>query len=224
MGTPDPAISAALLAPLIRAFEENTAALLPTYNVAAIRSHLLAWAAHVEPRLPCTKIELRAFRDGGRPRTAFFPARVADIEKMARWAAKENAAGFNVYLSINPRRAEAKSGTASDVEAAAFIVLDLDDKPDALDRIASVPAKPAFVVITGTVPHIRAHAWWPLRELTRDLAAWKSAMAAIAETFGGDRAMADPARIARLAGTVSYPKPEKRALGYIGEATALCEG
>ena len=83
--------------------------------------------------------------------------------------------------------------------------------------------EPDIVVITGTVPHERRHAYWGLSEACTDLELWRSTQLNIATLFATDRSVINPSRIMRVAGTVSYPNTDKQTRGYISELVTMKE-
>jgi RecA-family ATPase len=78
---------------------------------------------------------------------------------------------------------------------------------------------PAMVIITGTVPYLRAHLYFRSADVVTP-AKLRAANEALIKCLGSDTVQ-DPARIMRLAGTVSYPTPAKQARGYITELVSL---
>ena len=78
---------------------------------------------------------------------------------------------------------------------------------------------PSMTVVTGRTPHFRAHLWFRLEGCaTADQV--EAVNAALKVLLGSDDVQ-DPARLMRLAGTISYPKPDKVARGYITELVTL---
>ena len=76
-----------------------------------------------------------------------------------------------------------------------------------------------MTVMTGHTPHYRAHLWFRLEGCaTADQL--EAVNAALKKLLGSDD-VEDPGRLMRLAGTVSYPKPDKVARGYIPELVTL---
>src|SRR5262249_54910668 len=139
-------------------------------------------------------------------------------------AIKWNTGRFrrNVYVGPNPRKPGAElwnRASAEDVEIAFVHFVDCDGPPST-DRLLEAPLLYSFAVTTGTVPQSRGQAYWELEEPTRDMAAWSAQQTALAEHFGGDK-VTDPPRLMRLAGSVSYPKEDKRARGYVTELTMI---
>ena len=82
---------------------------------------------------------------------------------------------------------------------------------------------PDIIVTTGTIPRERCHAYWRLTEPCLDLTLWKERQMQIAMKFKTDKAVVNPSRIMRVAGTVSYPSQNKLAKGYVQEFVTMNE-
>ncbi|WP_198375109.1 AAA family ATPase [Neoroseomonas rubea] len=193
-----------------------------------MQRHLTRAFGYMPQAYPGGLLELRAIHPTGRVRVQLFDCDASGIAKAARWAARRNAHGFNVYFGINPRRPGTRrnrAASAADVEVATAHVLDLDGARDTKSVIAKLTPPPRIIVTTGTIPNRRAHIWWFLNELQRDLPGWSNAQSRLATANGGDPSVSDPARVMRLAGSLSFPNASKRARGYVTELTALlCVG
>jgi RepB DNA-primase from phage plasmid len=126
--------------------------------------------------------------------------RLADLMKSnyLGWLAFENCRGGNVYFSINPLVPGATRRTKDAVAEAKGLYLDLDSDGDAkLAAIRSsenVPA-PTAVIQTSTGKY---QALWRAHGFT--IPAQEAMLKILAETFGGDRACTDCARVFRLPG------------------------
>lgn len=137
-----------------------------------------------------------------------------------------NAHGVNSYVTVNPidatrpLRAGHRAETA-DIAGSFYHFAD-GDTQQAADNIRNfVGPKCTFVVVTGTIPHVRPHVYWELEEPTRNLPAWSRIQASIAATLATDKVI-DAPRIMRVAGSINYPKPEKRnKRGYVTELTSI---
>ena len=157
---------------------------------------------------------------------ARFAPDAAGIEEAAEHAATMNAHGINAYAVVNPINAArplraGKRAERADIVAALFHWADADSADAAANIRNFVGPGFTFYVITGTQPCKRPHVYWELEEPTRNLDAWEQIQRNIAATLGTDRAVVDPPRIMRLAGTINWPKPSKRAKGYTAELTTL---
>ena len=77
----------------------------------------------------------------------------------------------------------------------------------------------AMLVMTGTVPHTRGHPYFRIDggATAEQIKAINTAL----KTLLGTDDVDDPCRLMRLAGTVSYPPPDKIARGYVPELTTL---
>jgi hypothetical protein len=114
------------------------------------------------------------------------------------WLAFENSRGGNIYFSINPLSFGAKKRTKSAVAAAKGLYLDLDSDGDrrlaALRESNAVPP-PAVVIHTSIGKH---QVVWRVKGFT--IPEQEVMLKTLAETFGGDRACTDCARVFRLPG------------------------
>jgi hypothetical protein len=144
-------------------------------------------------------------------------------------AVRMNANRLNVYMTINPidMDAIAKSGKSAkdgDILRAHYSFADADDVLglNGLNELSGL-IEPDITVTTGTIPHERRHAYWRLTEPCLDLPLWKERQKQIAAKFKTDKAVVNPSRIMRLAGTVSYPNPAKLAKGYVPELVTMHE-
>ena len=145
-------------------------------------------------------------------------------------AVRMNANKLNVYMTINPidMGAVVKSGKSandSDILRAHYSFADADDMQGitGLDELAGL-IEPDITITTGTIPHERRHAYWRLTEPCLDLPLWKERQKQIAVKFKTDKAVVNPSRIMRLAGTVSYPSSSKATKGYVPELVTMHEG
>ncbi|MGY9013448.1 MAG: hypothetical protein ACKVLN_14975, partial [Rhodobacterales bacterium] len=77
--------------------------------------------------------------------------------------------------------------------------------------------EPDIIVITGTISHEQRHAYWRLLEPCTDLKLWRYRQLDRAGRYHTDKAVANPSRLMRIAGTVSYPNTAKLARGYVPE-------
>ena len=195
----------------------QAAALAP--DPAAIRRHLSAVFRDVPGG---ALFELRGIAEGRPARARLFPATGEGFADAAAVAAAWNREGLNLYAGVHLRRPGTprdRAASAGDVMGGArWCVADLDGAPEAEARLRALPVPPRFVVTTGTAPRWRGHAWWRLAEPVA-LAEWTPLQRDLAAFLDADPSLADPARVVRLAGTVSWPKESKRARGYRAELT-----
>ena len=114
------------------------------------------------------------------------------------WLAFENSRGANIYFSINPLSSGAKKRTKSAVAEAKGLYLDLDSDGDrrlaALCESNAVPS-PTAVIHTSMGKH---QVIWRVKGFT--IPEQEVMLKGLAETFGGDRACTDCARVFRLPG------------------------
>ena len=150
-------------------------------------------------------------------------------EKAVGFAVQMNSLKLNVYMTINPINMDAniKAGTSAkdnDILRAHYSFADADDLRgiSGLNELAGL-IEPDITVTTGTIPHERRHAYWRLTEPCLDLPLWKERQKQIAMKFKTDKAVVNPSRIMRMAGTVSYPNPAKLAKGYVPELVTMHE-
>jgi hypothetical protein len=114
------------------------------------------------------------------------------------WLAFENSRGANIYFSVNPLSFGAKRRAKSAVAKAKGLYLDLDSDGDrrlaTLHGSNAVPA-PTAVIHTSTGKH---QVIWRVKGFT--IPKREVMLKGLAETFGGDRACTDCARVFRLPG------------------------
>jgi hypothetical protein len=172
------------------------------------------------------RLELRCLFPGKTPQIAHFHPTEAGIAEAADFAANMNRYDYNIYPVINPVKAEkAVSGRAAsddDIAAAVFHWADSDDQAsaDALRNFAG--PRPNMVVITGTTPLVRPHAYWHIADgPITDLAAWRAVQEGIAATFGSDPTVVNASRIMRLPGMVNWPTDKKAAAGRVAEIATV---
>ena len=158
--------------------------------------------------------------------------RTAVIERFALHACDDavdlavsmNDAGLNIYMMINPisNNAVGKAATDTDILRAHYTFVDADDQ-SGLSGLNTLAAKlePDIIVITGTIPHERRHAYWRLLEPCTDLNLWRYRQLDRAERYQTDKAVTNPSRLMRVAGTVSYPNAAKLTRGYVPELTTM---
>ena len=145
-------------------------------------------------------------------------------------AVRMNTNKLNVYMTINPIDMDAvvksgKSAKDGDILRAHYSFADADDVQGitGLNELAGLIV-PDITVTTGTIPHERRHAYWRLTEPCLDLPLWRERQKQIAVQFKTDKAVINPSRIMRLAGTVSYPSSSKATKGYVPELVTMHEG
>jgi hypothetical protein len=143
------------------------------------------------------------------------------IDEAVDYAASKNEAGCNTYVGVALRDPDtAPFGRASDADHYATTVVggDLDTaaaSAAAIERTRHLP--PTYVVCTGQHPHVRLQPFWRLDEPITDQEQHRQLFAGIADMLDGDRAVINPGRIMRLAGSIAWPTKE----GRVPELTKL---
>ena len=178
-----------------------------------------------EPWKECSpkgQLELRFLADGKLKNIKRF----ADDQLMdaTDHIVKMNIDNLNAYVCINPVAEIAlkagKGAMDEDILRAHFAFADCDEA-GAAERLKSSAPPHDFSVITGTQPHLRCHYYWQFDKPLHDLAKWRVIQAGFAKAYGSDSCVKNPSRLMRIAGTVSYPSPSKKAKGYEIERTEL---
>lgn len=160
-----------------------------------------------------------------RTKTATFDA--AQIDAAADWIARANANGWSVYFMVNPAtRMLAKKAEKTDVEALAWLHVDIDPRPGedidaererALRLLRQPPrniSPPTIIIDSGG----GYQGFWRLREpiaINGDRAQAEDAERynrALEDAFGADHCH-NSDRVMRLPGTVNWPTPEKEKKG-----------
>ena len=162
----------------------------------------------------CQEIALKFLADWFRPEETFallvrHPEASRSLQRIVRlpdlmtanylgWLAFENSRGASIYFSINPLSFGAKRRTKSAVATAKGLYLDLDSDGDrklaTLLGSNAVPS-PAAVIQTSMGKH---QVLWRVKGFT--IPEQEVMLKRLAETFGGDRACTDCARVFRLPG------------------------
>jgi hypothetical protein len=130
---------------------------------------------------------------------------------------------FNAYIGAALRRDAPKDNRAKSehVVGTHWIWLDFDEAGAAEvaeDRLKAAGLAPTFTVITGRQPGLRLQCWLRLTEMI-DGATAQRLMKLLVNALGADPNPTDPARVMRLAGSISWPKPNKP--GRVRELVAL---
>jgi AAA domain len=203
--------------------EEVNAPLQP--NPFDISNHLYAlFAPGYANQFPAALIEIAYGKpDGGLNRCEHFP--VFDLEAATNFAVARNNEGNNVYVVPALLSGTTPPGRAKDVNtiASRYSWAEYDGAGDA-ERIDALLTQHKFepeeIITTGTVPHLRKHLYFRIKDGITDMDKLRAANIALRDLLGSDDVQ-NPARLMRLAGTVSYPSEKKRAKGYISEVTKL---
>ena len=137
------------------------------------------------------------------------------------------ADGHPTYVCPNPVNGQAiaerevgSRARAYEVVACLFVFADADDG-DASERVAE-DGSYSWQVVTGVEEdgRERTHSYWELDEPVKP-EVWKPLQAGLIDTLGTDRAVRDPSRLMRLAGTLTHPSADKRAKGRVNEVVRL---
>ena len=146
---------------------------------------------------------------------------VDEIDKAVAFAAERNAQGHNTYIGVALRDPDTPPfGRASDRDHYATTAIGGD--LDTGEASAAAPSRtrglpPSFIVCTGQHPHKRLQPFWLLDEPVTDPEQHRSLFGGVADSLAGDRAITNPGRVMRLAGSIAWPtKP-----GRIPELTHL---
>ena len=144
---------------------------------------------------------------------------IGDAVGFAVWI---NSKGCNVYVGATLKHADtaAKGRTRSEHAAlATCLPVDMDGSFCDGARKIAVIAKPQLVVITGRAPETRGQLWIRINP-TDDITLWSEVNLRSVHFSGGDRNALGTYRLMRLAGSISFPSPQKRVRGYGVELTA----
>ena len=149
----------------------------------------------------------------------------ADVGEAAAHIAAMNQYHMNAYAVVNPLDAANmppmnKRAKKENIVASFFHWADADtaEAADNIKRLIS--PRSTFYVMTGTQPSQRPHVYWELETPAQNLPAWEAIQYSISRALKTDD-VSDAPRIMRLAGTINWPKPKKRAKGYVAELTTL---
>lgn len=160
-------------------------------------------------------IELRFFPPGTGPKSSFHQslrAFLGDCDRLLR-----SPSPPDLYFGACPRSRQ--SGRKDSVRLVTCLWADLDSKdfpggkPEMLDRLSRFPLSPSVIVDSGN----GIHAYWFLKEpelisSPDDIRRVESYLRGVAKAVGGDRSVAELARIMRVPGSLnlkdrSAPKP-----------------
>ena len=156
----------------------------------------------------CVAVFLKSYTSG---RVAQRVRAVEDVRKprFQSWLRAENAAGANVYVSVNSLRCGQRSRRREAVDAIRHVFLDADDRAD--DVLASIAADhtlppPSYVMRSSPG---RAHVFWRVRGFTKESV--EALEKHLAVTFGTDRAATACTQVTRLPGFMNH----KRAAPFL---------
>jgi Family of unknown function (DUF5906) len=195
-----------------------------------VKEHPDAWIeiANADPKAPdtVTKKGVRKKNTGPKSSRHFS---VFDLAKAAAYAVRINKQGRNIYVGMALRQGETGKfsngrATKDNVVTASRGWGDFDGAGDDVRVHAALKQKGLEVtemVLTGTIPHHRFQIFFNLAgPVTPEQL--EAVNEAIRDGLGGNGdGVQNCDRIMRLAGTVSYPPPDKVARGYVPELTKL---
>ena len=130
-----------------------------------------------------------------------------EIEELVAFAADINAQpGANMYFRVCTLKDLPGATTDEHFWLAPGAHVDHDDS-DSVARLRSHPLqiKPAFLIITGREPAIRAQSFWPISEATSAEELIRRFNKNLATHFGGDAAVVNPTRLMRMPGSIAWP-------------------
>ena len=143
-----------------------------------------------------------------------------EFELANNWIEDGQAQKKNIYIAPAIRHPHIKGrADKNGVAHSGYAWADADDR-DAVDCILELqpPQEPSFIIQTGTVPHLRLHAYWRADLTVRQI---ENANKQIIDRLGTDRACFNQDRLMRMAGTRSYPPQSKLDRGYIEEDVVI---
>jgi hypothetical protein len=151
--------------------------------------------------------------------------RVARAEKIAapdcqRWLRYMNENNYEVYISMNALKEDARGRTKEDIGAIRHIYLDLDHGgKEALDRVmvrTDLP-RPNYVLTTSPEKY---QVVWRVEGFTREQA--EGLQRSLARNTGADPAATDSARVLRLPGFVNHKYDPARVVEVASRAQQVC--
>lgn len=189
-------------------------------DIEMMRAHIEWLTAPVREAHPDLRVEIAwgAPDRGPSCGKTFRLDRIDDAVAFAIWI---NLKGCNVYVGATLKRADtpAKGRTGSEHAAlATCLPVDMDGSFCDGARKLAVIAKPQLVVITGRAPETRGQLWIRINP-TDDITLWSEVNLRSVHFSGGDRNALGTYRLMRLAGSISFPSPQKLERGYGVELT-----
>lgn len=128
-----------------------------------------------------------------------------ELSKLEPYLQQQNAAGYNIYIGVNPRKEFNLSGD-DNVLLARFLFADFDgvEAGDGCgiwefvsDKIYQADIEmPDMTVFSGH----GIHCYWQLKEPLKDLNRWRKLQKGLSEKLDSDKAIKNPERLMRLAG------------------------
>jgi len=140
-------------------------------------------------------------------------------EEFQSWLRRENSAGADIFIGMNPLKDGSYSRTKDNVREVRHVYLDLDtggqDALEAIRNSLEVPA-PNFVLDTSRDKH---QVVWKVEGLDQEQA--ESMLRAIVDQFGGDPAATDSTRVLRLPGFANRKYNEEFTVQARQESTQI---
>lgn len=142
-----------------------------------------------------------------------------EIEELVTFAADVNAQpGANMYFRVCTLKDMAGPTTDEHFWMAPGAHVDHDDAAS-VARLKSHPLKmkPAFLIITGREPSVRAQSFWPISEATTSESLMRQFNKNLAHHFAGDPAVVNPTRLMRMPGSIAWPVKPGRTKAEVTE-------
>lgn len=130
-----------------------------------------------------------------------------EIEELVAFAADINAQpGANMYFRVCTLKDMPGPTTDEHFWLAPGAHVD-HDAAESVAKLKSHPLhiKPAFLIVTGRDPAIRAQSFWPISEATSSEELIRRFNSNLAHHFGGDPMVVNPTRLMRMPGSIAWP-------------------
>jgi len=130
-----------------------------------------------------------------------------EIEELVAFAADINAQpGANMYFRVCTLKDMPGPTTDEHFWLAPGAHVD-HDAAESVAKLKSHPLhmKPAFLIVTGRDPAIRAQSFWPISEATITENLIRRFNTNLAHHFGGDPMVVNPTRLMRMPGSIAWP-------------------
>ena len=187
------------------------------YNVDDIERHIKKITSRWNELVDDPYFEIRCIKENFEPHNQKFKR--SQIDDAIKFACKNNAEKYNVYITVNPisSRSNGRSATDQDIIASFFCFCDCDtvESVKNVNKIFS-ELKGNFGVYTGQKP-VRGHIYFELNEPCYDMETWTNIQKGIAQKIDSDPSVHNPSRILRLSGTINYPTKNKQIKGRVVE-------
>ena len=174
------------------------------------------------------RLEIRALKEGERGMLSvsqrFDPSNQLSYDNALKFAQRHNSEEYNIYITVNPLISKGSPFSAAkdtEVQAATYLFLDADDPSVAEELLREVELEYDFIVVTGTIPHLRIHLYFELEEPHFNLKDWEDQLHTMIVCHNCDLKPKNPSRIMRLAGFFSHPSRGKAEKGYVPELVKL---